>query len=408
MKGILGILMVIAVICPPGANARRLTVVEKPANRLTATSVGQLADELERFTPFEADARFEVAMPMATDDVVYNVALLADSQPADTLAGMNYLIKWELPRAETTAEGFLAYFNGHHYRYRDNRLQEYHFEWDSIPFLTSNGGVQRNGQFADLLPGAIARELRKMQADTTFRLTFTADTTVNGRRVAVVSGTQNTAGFTGRNYRLVIDRDTSRPITISNEYNPGQVSEQGVEVTFSYPAEAKASAPSSEQELMALFPEAFEKFRESNYRIENLRGLELPPFSLPTLTAERYTRHKGDRFKAPVVLAIIDPAVESAQATVAALRKSIASMPCEVDLIMAFMGSNTDLIESVAGTPDVNEHMLMSAKSLARDCGTSVYPTILIVDRDAKVANVILGFNNNLAEDVIQSIALMN
>ena len=259
-----------------------------------------------------------------------------------------------------------------------------------------------------LLPPAHAAELRAMMADSDFSLHFTADTVVAGRKAVVVSGVQTTNGFTGRNYRLVADAETFLPVSLSNEYNPGQVSEQGVEVTYSYNGASGSEVPLTEEQLVALYPEVFEKFRESNYRIENLRGLELPAFSLPTPTAERYTRHKGDPFKAPTVLAIIDPEVESARATVAALRKSVAAMPCEVDLIMAFMGSNADLIEEVAGAPAVGETILMSAKSLARDCGTSVYPTVLVLGRNAKVENVILGFNNNLSEDVIQSIALIN
>ena len=49
----------------------------------------------------------------------------------------------------------------------------------------------------------------------------------------------------------------------------------------------------------------------------------------------------------------------------------------------------------------------MSGKALARDCGASVFPTILIADTDGTVANVSLGFNNSLTQDVIQSIALL-
>ena len=172
MKGILGILMVIAVICPPGAYARGITVVNKDGGNECATSVEDLAVCLEKIDGFSASVRYEVALPMATDDVVYDVEIASDCNRSDTLCGMDYLVRWQLPRAESKAEGFLAYFNGHHYRYRDHRLQEYHFEWDSIPFQTAGGGVQRNGQFVDLLPSSIARELRTMLRDTAFTVSF--------------------------------------------------------------------------------------------------------------------------------------------------------------------------------------------------------------------------------------------
>lgn len=119
---------------------------------------------------------------------------------------------------------------------------------------------------------------------------------------------QTVRGFNGRNYRLVTDRATGLPLRISNEYNPTTISEQTVEVAYNYPtAASEAAIPATEEELISLYPGEFEKFRENNYRIENLRSLPLPGFSLPTTTAERYTRAKGDSFKAPTLIAIIDP-----------------------------------------------------------------------------------------------------
>ncbi len=407
MKGILGILMVIAVICPPGAYARGITVVNKDGGKECATSVEDLAVCLEKIDGFSASVRYDVALPMATDDVVYDVEIASDCNRSDTLCGMDYLVRWQLPRAESKAEGFLAYFNGHHYRYRDHRLQEYHFEWDSIPFQAAGGGVQRNGQFVDLLPSSIARELRNMLRDTAFTVSFSGDTVMEGNHVAMVCATQTVNGFCGRNYRLIADRSTGLPLNVWNEYNPGQISEQGVEAAYSYERSPQLKAVASEEELMGMYPEVFEKFRESNYRIENMRGLPLPSFSLPTVTGERYTRHRGDSFNAPTVVALIDPAVATSGETVKALREAVASMPMQVDLILAFTGSNIDTVESLTGAAGMGEALLISAKSLARDCGTSVFPTILLVGSGGNVENVILGFNNSLSQDVIQSLALI-
>lgn len=399
--------MVIAVICPPGAYARGITVVNKDGGNECATSVEDLAVCLEKIDGFSASVRYEVALPMATDDVVYDVEIASDCNRSDTLCGMDYLVRWQLPRAESKAEGFLAYFNGHHYRYRDHRLQEYHFEWDSIPFQAAGGGVQRNGQFVDLLPSSIARELRTMLRDTAFTVSFSGDTVMEGNHVAMVCATQTVNGFCGRNYRLIADRSTGLPLNVWNEYNPGQISEQGVEAAYSYERSPQLKAVASEEELMGMYPEVFEKFRESNYRIENMRGLPLPSFSLPTVTGERYTRHRGDSFNAPTVVALIDPAVETSVETVKALREAVASMPMQVDLILAFTGSNIDTVESLTGAAGMGEALLISAKSLARDCGTSVFPTILLVGSGGNVENVILGFNNSLSQDVIQSLALI-
>lgn len=424
MKGNIGILMVIAVMCPPCLPAWGIPVIDccdmdlaaineygcrGVAARVLAPTVEALAECLDGMAPFAAEVTYDVSLPMLEDDVIYKIEVASDTVKGDFLSPVDYLIRWSLPSKDggDPSTGFLAYFDGHHYRYRDNRLQEYHYEWDSIPFQTAQGGVQSNGQFVELLPQSIARELKSMINSGDYTVGYEPMGVVDGRDVSIVTASQSVRGFTGRNYRLIVERGTGRPLQINNEYNPGQISEQAVTIRYTYDAVEGLTAVTSEEVLMEMYPEVFERFRESNYRIENLRGVALPSFSLPTLTGERYSRQRGDRFKAPTVIAIIDPQVATAAATVKTLREVVAQMPRDIDLLLAFMGSNADLIEEVAGASGYSETDLISAKSLARDCGTSVFPTIIVVEPSGIVANVLLGFNNSLAEDVIQSLALI-
>lgn len=413
MKGKIGILMVIAVMCPPCLSAWGMPVIDGGADAEgtpVAPTVEALVRTLDVMAPFSAQVDYDVSLPMLDDDVVYSIELASDTVAGDPLSAVDYLIKWSLPGKEggEPSSGFLAYFDGHHYRYRDHRLQEYHFEWDSIPFQTGRGGVQGNGQFVELLPQSISRELHEMIHSGDYTVGYEPVAVADGREVSVVTASQSVRGFVGRNYKLVVDRKTGVPIRIDNEYNPGQISEQSVTVKFAYPAgDNRLATVASESELMAMYPEVFEKFRESNYRIENLRGLPMPSFSLPTVTGERYSRNRGDAFKAPTLIAIIDPQVATAGLTIAALREAVAKMPRDIDLVLAFMGSNIDQIEGITGAPSYGEADLISAKSLARDCGTTVFPTVLVVEPSGIVANVLLGFNNSLAEDVIQSLALV-
>ena len=232
---------------------------------------------------------------------------------------------------------------------------------------------------------------------------------LEGRDAAMVEASQEVGGYVGRNYTLYCDPATGLPLQIYNEYNPGRVSEQSVKVSYTYPAsDVSLKAVDAEEKLMALYPEVFEKYRESNYRIENIRGLPMPAFSLPTPTGERYTHQKKAPFRAPTVIALLDASTGAAAPAVAALRKAQRSMPRQVDLILAFIGSNADAIEEVAGALAPGETHLMSARTLARDCGTNVFPTILIVDSKGIVTDVALGLNNSLAQDVIQSLALVD
>ena len=67
-----------------------------------------------------------------------------------------------------------------------------------------------------------------------------------------------------------------------------------------------SSAPAAEEEIIALYPTIFDRYRTSNYSVETLRGEPMPGFALPTLTGERYMRNKGDRFPNPTVVALLD------------------------------------------------------------------------------------------------------
>lgn len=378
------------------------------ASKSAEMSLDEAISRLEGAYGFAATAEYAVTLPQAQDDIIYKVELQSERAENDRLCEADYLIEWELPTPSGLSEGFLGYFDGHHYRFRDRRLQEYHFEWDSIPFLTRGGGVQRNGQFVDLLPQEIGAQLRRMKSDSLVSLHFNPDTVVGGEHLAAITAVQSVRGYTGRVMKLLLDGRSAMPVMIDNEFNPGQISEQLVVVKYSYPLDGEGTnIPKSEEALMRRFPEVFEKYRESNYSIENLRGEPMPGFSLPTPTRERYTRAKGDPFAAPTVIAIIDPEAGFAAETIAALRSAAEQAPKATNLIMAFVASNVDRIEELTGQLNPGETVLMSARSLARDCGATAFPAIIIADETGKVVNVILGFNNSLSADVIQSVATL-
>ena len=430
MKGIIGILMVIAVMYPPDLNGRRIPVVAH--SQITATAeaasgasataskkakkekkkkkkkggklpegaisgAAELAQKMGECGPFAATVDYDVTLPMSSDEIVYTLQLASQGTKTDRLMPCNYLIDWQLNYNGTDSEGFVAYFDGNHYRYRDYRLQEYHYYADPTPFETSNGGVQATGQFVNLLPQSLSAEIGKMLTDSNFAVHFTPDTLVaNGRRVALTA-IQTVNDHVGRRFVVVADMLSGLPVEVSNEYNPGEVSEQSNRARYSYSEDNTLKAPESEGDLQARYPEIFSKYRENGNRIEHMRGLPLPGFSLP---ASRYTRQKDEPFSGAAVIAIIDPAAESAGETVTDLRKAVGGR----ELILAFTGTNTDEVEAIAGEPQPNEHLLISARSLARDCGTEVFPTVIVVTQSGKVANVYLGVNRRLVSDVIESL----
>lgn len=388
MRGIFEILMVMAAIILPGYVA--------------GEEVASLVAQLEGMTPYSAQVRYAVAMPMAEDDVVYSLTIASENHPADTLCGVAYIIDYSLDGSDTN--GFTAYFDGHYYRYRDHRLLEYHRRWEPAVFETAAGGVQRNGQFVDLLPFSIAAELRRIAADTTYTLSplKTSGDELSFRAVRRIAGHES----------QVIDFSFSaadgRPLKVNRLLNPGLLGEQEVTALYNYSDTLALRAFSSEEELMEKYPEVFERYRQSNFRVENLRGLPLPQFALPTPTRERYTYQKGEGFASPTAIAVLDPEVASAGATIGAVRDAVANLPAACDVIFMFIGNNTDLIEELTGQLQPGETTLTSATPFVRDTGVNSFPTIILCDREGVVADVLLGYSRSLTDNLLQRLLLLN
>lgn len=372
----------------------------------TADSIILLGNRLAAMDSYSGDCRYEVLLPTSRRPVVYEIGLFSRAAPGDTLAAADYVIDWAIDKDGNSSRGFSAYADGNHYRFRDRRLQEYHYADDAMPFAprgSADGGVQNNAQFTDLLPQYIGRRLLEMTTDTTYSYKYYADRTVNGRHCIVVDGVRSFDGVDALEYIYVFDSESLLPVSIDFESNPGQIGEQTISVSYGYPATRIHTYESvSEDELMASYPDAFGNCRESDFRLDNMPGRKLPDFSAPTVTGERYTRHKDDTFAAPTIVAILDAETGSAGETVEALRRAADAMPMQTDLILAFISNDIDAIETLTGPCRENERILMSARGLARECGVTATPVVIICDRDATVKETVNGFNNDLTDVVIQ------
>lgn len=411
MKGNFELLMVIAAVCLPGKVSG-----EADANFISGSTPAQtataIAARLDNMEPWSAEIKYAVALPMADDDVVYTLQAATSANPADRLLGHNYIIDWELPAESGTSEGFTAYFDGHCYRYRDHRLLEYHHQWDSIPFHTAAGGVQRNGQFVNLLPFSIAGQLRSFTTDSTYTIAC-SQSIVESRKATLLKISRHINGVESQQIEMAFDNDNGRPLKCSFLFNPGMLGEQEVTASYIYPDRkqsaggASLEAVSSEEELLARYPDVFSKYRVSNFSLENLRGLPLPGFALPTPTRERYLYQKGARFTDPTIIAVLDPQVASTRQTIDILRQTVANLPRQTSLIMMFTTNDTDLIEPLTGEAHPGETVLTSATPFIRDCGINAYPTIILCNSAGTVSDVMLGYRNSLAEDLLQAAMML-
>ncbi len=393
MKGKARLLMVLAALGPLG---------------ISAQGIADVVAALEKTGCYEANASFNVSLPQSDKDVVYEVSLASAPASGDKLSPCSYLTEWGLETPSGTVKGFSAYFDGHHYRYRNERLQEYHMEWDSIPFMSRGNsvGVQGNAQFTDLYPCYIAKELAGMESDDRYMLDIKPDVTFDGKKAVEITAVMKVNDVTAMEKRFIFDASTMMPMRIDTESNPGQITEQSMLVSYHYPAEMHCPEL-SEESLMVLYPEVFEKYRENNFRIENLAGTQFPTFSLPTTTGERYTYHRGDSFAAPTVIAILDPSAGFNAELVEGVRGAVDRLPSQADVIWVFNSTNIDAIESVIPSIRPGEHLLMNGKSLVRDCGVASMPVVIMTDTAGKVKNVVIGFNKELGNIVLQTMALV-
>ena len=387
--------MVLATICPLGSSAQ---------------GIADIVSALKGAACYQAEATFSVSLPQTDTDVAYTLQLTSMATPADSLSPCSYLIDWSLPTPSGVSEGFTAYFSGNLYRYRDHRLQEYHTGWDPNPFATSQpgGGIQQSAQFASLLPQFMGAEIERMQADQRYSLTVTPGRRFDGHEAISLQAIMTVDGQTVQEKSYIFDNSTLMPLRTVTESNPASITEQTI-ITDYHAAPTPDCKPLSEEMLVEAYGDVFEKYRESNFRIENLRDTPVPTFALPTLTGERYLHHRGDPFARPTVIAIIDPAVGSFNPQIiSAIRSASDSATVPADAIFAFATTNAEQAEALGGRMRPGEAMLLNGRSLARDCGATALPVVIIADSQGIVKNVVLGYNNDLPEIVLQSLELIS
>ena len=375
-----------------------LFAAQSPLSAVTA-SLSDIADRLDNLRDYAGKIKYDVLLPMAANDVEYTLNLFSTATPDDRLSPCDYLIDWTLTTSENPSQGFSAYSDGHHYRYRDQRLQEYHFEADSLPFLSGRTAVQRSAQFADLTPQNVADQIRNIATDSAYTYKLYADTLVNGKRADVVKAVESQKGYVSRELTYIFDAATGLPQKFEFENNPGSISEQTVTVTFSYPENLAFVNDYSEPALIDRYPDVFSQYRQSNFRVENLPGTRLPAFSLPTLSQDRYIHNRDEKFRSPLVLVVLDPSVGSVTETIENVRKATSRLPFNADILWVFSTNHVETVAELVGEGNrVGETTLLSARSLLRDLGVTVTPTLIFVDTDATIRDTQIGQAENLPE----------
>lgn len=376
---------------------------------LQAQGIDDVISSLKSINHFDATVDYSVLMSLQ-DDVDYTLHLKSWNAPADTLAPCDYLIDWKVATPDGESTGFSAYYDGNVYNFRGDKLLEYHYDSNKSLFqargmgAASLPGVQRRAQFSELLPQFIAEQLDEIKNNPDYRYIIHTDTVINGTNRTAIDGTMTMSGQVMKEFLYVFDK-AGMPVMVNMENNPGALAEQSITATYAYSPDTATHERINEGILRGIYPEIFDRYRESNFAIENLPGQRLPGFALPTTTGERYSRMLGDKFRCPTVIVMLDAKGAFSSPTVSAVRSAVDTLPFNSDIIWAFSGNNVDDIEAIVPQIRVGEHLLMSAKPLARDCGVTSYPSIIVCRADGTVADIVLGYNNDLSSVVIQKVA---
>lgn len=359
---------------------------------MSAQGIGEYADALAKMPGYRARVTYSVTLPQAQDDVVYTIDLAQDPDDPD-----GYLIEWSVMSPSGPVSGFTSWFNGDFYNFRNHRLQELHRQWDSET-VSGHGAAQNSAQFASLLPTRIADWLRAERP----RMTSGIIHDIENNHISY-NETWEAQGEVGSTISWVFDAETMRPLLFIADYNPGSVAGQQVTAEYSYPDSlAPLSAPLSESFLHARFPDAFNKYRESQFAIENMRGLPLPAFSLPRLDGGRLARQASDPFRAPTAVVLFDPEATLAPELISALRASVDRLPVNAEILWAAVDKNPESASALLSPLRDGETAITGAAPLAADCGVAALPVILVCNPEGRITNLVIGLNQTLQTDVMQ------
>lgn len=366
-------------------------------------TLGQIANRMNSTKCYKANADYQLLLPNFSDPVNYAITLQSDAS-ADSLAPCNYIIDWTLDTPVSHSEGFSAYFDGTHFRYRDRKMQEYHLKEDRSvfgPLGDRRKGVQYQAQFTDLLPAFIAEHFLQMESDSTFQYTVTQSDVIK------IKGSQSIMGYTSVEFEYILNSADCMPVSVDLINNPGQMGEQ--ELTVSYTSTTISdNCNIDESALISAHEEEFEKYRSNSFSLEQLVGAPLPGFSAKTLDGERFARNRGDISGHPAILAFVDTEVGTTPDVIAAVRDAVNFLPMSVDVFWAFLNRRPEDVAALIGAPQPGETILINANSAARECGVgALTPAIIFVDTHGNVTDFNLGFNQDLQSVVIQKAGII-
>lgn len=334
------------------------------------------------------EINYTVGQPMTDMEIRYVARIWWDTHSND------YLIEYR--NANDSTISFVANIGDtDYYRFDGRKLSEYHRANDSIPFIGTNP-VTKSGIIYPFIPSVVMQEINNLCADTQNK--------VSENNSGVKYITQYIAGHEARDIKYTASSD-NLPLLYDALNNPGQMGEQSLTVTYTYPE--NVSIPMlSESMLIERYPEQFASLRSNNFSVTQLTGKPLPTISAISVNGEQY--EITDKKSQNRIIVFIESGAGLNEYTISQIRQGVDQCAFPSQLIWIYSGRNLDAIYEEIGRAADDEILLLGGKRAATKLGITGYPTILFVNKKGIVSNISIGTNNDLKSIVIQYIEQMN
>lgn len=335
---------------------------------------------------FTATAEYEILPPSASEPIHYRATLIQQTSPTDSLLPFRYIIETEQPDGDRF---FSAYFDGNFFRYRGEKMREWHYSENPEPF---RAGVQRTEMFVDLLPGALRATLEQVEADTANRYSVERNS-----EFVCIQGSRKRGGIAEREYTYTFS-PAGLPLSTETVTNPGQSRQQSVRATYSY-TDNQTGSNIDEARLIEMYPEAFAKFREGNFSVESLEGRALPSYSARTLSGERKSYRRGEKTSKPTLMLFLD--LDSATRNIISeVVSALSASKLSAEVFYVFESNRRDIVAETAGGVCDDADVIVNASSMMADFGITHLPAAILVDADGKVDKIVECVNNQQGEFV--------
>lgn len=207
---------------------------------------------------YSAEADIFITLPMTHQNVHYTAKIISMPSAGSNkeLCPSDFLIELKDTLGNKSV---YSYFDGNYFVYSGGRLREYHWERDSLPFISRvvKGkilqGIHKSGMASALVPVILSENIKNGKS----MLTHERDTLINGNKATILKAVDCHNDVVIKKMMIVLSKTDRSPLYYKLISNPGTLSEQIIIVHFEKSKDF--SERIDEKLLIAVYPEIFKE-----------------------------------------------------------------------------------------------------------------------------------------------------